>query len=82
MVPVTPDRGPDGAGGALSFPWPGTVREVPPERLREEPVDLVVLQRPHEAELAERWLGRRPGRDVPAVYVEHNTPAGRLRHAH
>jgi len=34
----------------------------------------VVLQRPHEAELAERWTGRRPGRDVPAVYVEHNTP--------
>jgi len=37
-------------------------------------IDVVVLQRPHELELAERWLGRRPGRDVPAVYVEHNTP--------
>src|SRR5690606_13794049 len=23
---------------------------------------------------AERWLGRRLGRDVAAVYVEHNTP--------
>jgi glycosyltransferase involved in cell wall biosynthesis len=41
---------------------------------------VVVLQRPEEMEgLAERWLGgRRPGRDVPAVYVEHNAPQGRI----
>jgi glycosyltransferase involved in cell wall biosynthesis len=32
------------------------------------------LQRPEEFDLADRWLGRRPGVDVPAVYVEHNTP--------
>ena len=37
-------------------------------------VDLVVLQRPEELELAARWLGRRPGVDVPAVYVEHQPP--------
>jgi glycosyltransferase involved in cell wall biosynthesis len=38
-----------------------------------------VLQRPPELErLAEAWLGRRPGRDVPAVYVEHNAPQGRI----
>jgi hypothetical protein len=35
-----------------------------------------VLQRPEEAELAARWLGRTPGRDVPAVYLEHNAPRG------
>ena len=29
-------------------------------------------------QLAEDWLGRRPGRDVPAVYVEHNAPQGRI----
>ncbi|MFL6218883.1 MAG: glycosyltransferase, partial [Actinomycetes bacterium] len=48
-------------------------------------VDVVVLQRPSELEgLAAGWLGgRRPGRDVPAVYREHNAPQGRvneLRH--
>ena len=38
-----------------------------------------MLQRPHELEsLAEEWLGRRPGRDLPAVYVEHNAPQGRI----
>ncbi|MFI2611066.1 glycosyltransferase [Kitasatospora sp. NPDC018619] len=78
LVPVTPDRGPDGLGRARTFDWPASVEEVPPERLRSTPVDLVVLQRPHEAELAARWLGRQPGRDVPAVYLEHNCPHGRV----
>ncbi|GGW56600.1 glycosyltransferase [Streptomyces xantholiticus] len=77
LVPVTPDRGPDGLGRARTFAWPDSVRETTPEQLRDASVDLVVLQRPHEAELAERWLGgRRPGRDVPAVYLEHNAPDG------
>ncbi|MFF1510128.1 glycosyltransferase [Streptomyces sp. NPDC058326] len=77
LVPVTPDRGPDGRGRAETFTWPSSVREVTPAELAEAPVDLVVLQRPHEEELAARLLGgRRPGRDVPAVYLEHNTPRG------
>ena len=83
LVPVLPDRGPDGRGRARTYPWPASVVEVPPERAAREDVDVVVLQRPHELELAERWLGRRPGRDVPAVYVEHNAPQGpvnELRH--
>jgi hypothetical protein len=77
-VPVLPDRGPDGVGVARTYDWPAGVRELPPEALRDEPFDLVILQRPHELELAEAWLGRRPGRDVPAVYVEHNAPQGRI----
>jgi glycosyltransferase involved in cell wall biosynthesis len=78
-VPVLPDRGPDGVGIARTYSWPDGVRELPPERLRDEEFDVVVLQRPHELEhLAEEWLGRRPGRDLPAVYVEHNAPQGRI----
>ncbi|MET9375659.1 glycosyltransferase [Streptomyces sp. NPDC003035] len=77
LVPVTPDRGADGRGRAETFTWPSTVRELSPEELADAPVDLIVLQRPHEEELATRWLGgRRPGREIPAVYVEHNTPRG------
>jgi hypothetical protein len=79
VVPVLPDRGPDGRGRARTYPWPEAVRELPPDALADEPFDAVVLQRPHEEELAGRWLGgRRPGRDVPAVYVEHNAPQGRI----
>ncbi|MEU8275944.1 glycosyltransferase [Microbispora bryophytorum] len=72
LVPLTPGRGPDGRGRADTYPWPGTVREVPYDHLAGEDVDVVVYQRPHELGLAREWLGR----DVPGVYVEHNTPAG------
>ncbi|MEV5243106.1 glycosyltransferase [Streptomyces cinnamoneus] len=76
VVPVTPGRGPDGLGRAATFDWPDSVVELSPEELRATDVDLVVLQRPHEEELARQWLGRRPGHDVPAVYLEHNAPGG------
>jgi hypothetical protein len=54
--------------------WPAV--EMSPAELADTDVDVVILQRTEEIELAERWLGRRPGRDVPAVFVEHNTPQG------
>jgi glycosyltransferase involved in cell wall biosynthesis len=76
LVPVTPGRDADGRGRARTFDWPPNVVEVTPQALAGEQVDVVVLQRPHEPALAQRWLGRRPGRDVPAVYVEHNAPRG------
>ena len=80
VVPVLPDRGPDGVGIARTYAWPADrVSELPPAALRDEDFDVVVLQRPHELEhLAEAWLGRRPGADIPAVYVEHNAPQGRI----
>jgi hypothetical protein len=76
LVPVTSDRGADGRGRARTFDWPANAVEVAPEALADEHVDVVILQRPHEPALAEKWLRRRPGTDVPAVYVEHNTPRG------
>ena len=80
VVPVLPDRGPDGVGIAQTYEWPpARVTELPPEALADEHFDVVVLQRPHELDhLAAEWLGRRPGRDIPAIYVEHNAPQGRI----
>jgi hypothetical protein len=75
LLPVTPDRGPDGLGRAGNA-WPANAREVPLEALREEEIDVVVLQRTQEIPLAEHHLERRPGAEIPAVYVEHNTPKG------
>lgn len=74
LFPVTPDRGPDGLGRARTYTWPPSAVEVARHELRDEPFDVVVLQRPHEVALVEKWTGRRPGRDVPAVYLEHNAP--------
>jgi glycosyltransferase involved in cell wall biosynthesis len=78
VLPVTPGRDSDGLGRARTWDWPDTVVERSPEQLHDEHFDVMLLQRPHEVELAERWTGRRPGRDVPAVYVEHNTPGGEV----
>lgn len=80
LVPVTADRGPYGLGRARTYPWPDTVEEIPPDRLATADVDLIILQRPEEFDLATMWLRRRPGRDLPAVYVEHNTPKGDVPH--
>jgi glycosyltransferase involved in cell wall biosynthesis len=74
LVPVLPDRGPDGRGRARTWDWPSSVCELPPERLRDTNFDVVLLQRPHEIDLVREWTGRVPGRDVPAVYVEHDAP--------
>ncbi|MET7671027.1 glycosyltransferase [Micromonospora luteifusca] len=76
LIPTTPDRGPYGLGRARTYPWPESAVEVSPEDLPGTDVDLVILQRPEEIDRAEAWLRRRPGRDVPAIYVEHNTPKG------
>jgi glycosyltransferase involved in cell wall biosynthesis len=74
LLPTLPDGGPWG-GGRCGRDWPATV-EMTPDELADTEVDVVILQRTEELELVERWLGRRPGRDVPAVFVEHNTPKG------
>jgi Glycosyl transferases group 1 len=74
LVPVTPNRDADGRGRARTFDWSPSAVEITAAALADAHVDVVVLQRPHELELTEQWLCRRPGREVPAVYVEHNTP--------
>jgi hypothetical protein len=78
LVPVTPERNADGLGRAQTWTWPQSVREVPLDDLAECDPDVVLLQRPRDLELARAHLRREPGRDVPAVWVEHNTPRGDL----
>lgn len=75
LLPATPEGGPWGLGRA-GREWPENVRDVAPEMLRQEDIDVVVLQRPEEVDECARLLGRRPGKDLPAVFLEHNTPKG------
>jgi hypothetical protein len=76
LIPVLPGRAPDGLGRARTWNWPASAREVTPAQLRDEDVDVVVLQRTRDLELVREWLGREPGRDLPAVFLEHNAPDG------
>jgi glycosyltransferase involved in cell wall biosynthesis len=76
LLPVTPDRDADGRGRARTWTWPDSAVEMSPAALRHTEIDLVVLQRPHELQLTTEWTGRVPGADLPAIYLEHNTPRG------
>jgi hypothetical protein len=75
LVPATTAEDP-WARGRCGRDWPDSTQDIAPADLADAAVDLVVLQRPEEVGLAENWLKRRLGHDVPAVYVEHNTPRG------
>jgi glycosyltransferase involved in cell wall biosynthesis len=74
LVPVLPDRGPDGRGRARTWDWPASVVEVPPAGLRDADIDAVIVQRPEELDLARAWTGRAPGGELPTVFLEHNAP--------
>ena len=75
-LPVVPDRGPAGRGRAQTWCWPPNAIEIDEAQARRTRFDVVIFQRPEEmTSLAARWLGSRvPGRDLPAIYLEHNTP--------
>ena len=75
LLPVLPEGGPWGLGRA-GRDWPDSVREVALADLDADTVDAVVLQRPGEIAEVARVLGRRPGIELPAAFVEHNTPKG------
>jgi hypothetical protein len=68
--------GDEPGSAALPVPpvLPGRARAASERELRADGVDVVVLQRLEELDETERILGLVPGRDVPAVFVEHNTP--------
>ncbi|WP_207457441.1 glycosyltransferase [Herbiconiux sp. SYSU D00978] len=73
LLPTLPERDAWGLGRG-GRDWPESAIEVHPSELKDAGVDVVVLQRVEELDEAERLLGRRLGREVPAVFLEHNTP--------
>lgn len=79
LLPVWHERGPDGMmrrhGGRPRSPrWPTSAVEVELAGLSADDVDVVVIQRPAELQAVRTQLGQQ----VPAVYVEHNTPRGEV----
>ena len=85
LVPVAARPRPDGRGRARTWDWPDRRgRGARPSELAERGRRR---RRPAAARRARAspsaGSARRPGRDVPAVCVEHNTPQGRRRrHRH
>lgn len=66
-------------GGGRRAEWPIAAGNVTPAEAAAAGVDVVVAQRPQELDDLQRWLGTRAAfTDVPVLYLEHNTPQGRI----
>lgn len=76
FIPVVNERNADGLGCPSTSSWPETVHEISPEQARDLDIDLVILQRERDEFLFNKWSARRAGRDVPALWFEHDAPAG------
>lgn len=76
FVPVLPERNGDGLGLPATHVWSPNMREVTPEEIAELPLNLIIIQREREVFLFETWSGKRIGRDIPAIWVEHECPRG------
>jgi hypothetical protein len=65
-----------GGGGLARYgdSPPSNAYQVTAPELRGRPPDVVLLQRLEEIELCTELTGLRPGRDLPAIFLEHNTP--------
>jgi Glycosyl transferases group 1 len=66
----------DGRGGLARYKGspPPSTREVTAAELRDDPPDVVVFQRLEELDVVRQQLGRTPGVDLGAIFLEHNTP--------
>ena len=89
LIPVVPDRGPDGRGRARTWNWPERGPRGHPGAAARGGLDVVVLQRPRELELLEavdraarrrrRAGGLRRAQRPAGAGGGHRAPAGRAR---
>lgn len=78
VLPVDARRSEWGLGRG-GHDWPSATEASAEQIVREAgTLDAVVLQRTAEADRFRSLTGLIPGVDVPAVYVEHSTPRGRV----
>jgi hypothetical protein len=73
-LPVKEGR-PEGYGGrGPTFDWPDYVREVPAEEVRYLPLDLIIYQTPKNYFEDQYAILSPEQRQLPKIYLEHNTP--------
>jgi hypothetical protein len=67
---------PSGRGGLARYGGspPSNAHQVTAAELRDRPPDVVLLQRLEEIDVCSQLLRLRPGRELAAIFLEHNTP--------
>ncbi len=74
FTPVRPGK-PEGYGGrGATFDLPGNLIEVPHDRVRYLDLDLVVYQTPKNLLVDGPEILSEAQRNLPRIYLEHNTP--------
>ena len=77
-LPTKPDK-PEGYGGrGPTFPWSDETVDVPAEEVRNLDLDLIVYQSEKNFHEDARELLTEEQRALPAIFLEHNTPQGRI----
>jgi len=73
-LPIKPGR-PEGYGGrGPTFDLPEYVREVPSEQVRDLDLDLIIFQTPKNYFEDQFEILSEEQRQLPKIYLEHNTP--------
>lgn len=73
LLPVKPGA-PEGYGGRGGPDLPPNVHDIPAETIREQDLDLVLFQSPHNLQRDAAELLGPAWRRLPRIYLEHNTP--------
>ncbi len=74
FLPVKPGK-PEGYGGkGGTFDWTNNVFEVPAERVRDLPLDVVIHQSPKNYFQDQYEILSEEQRRLPRIFIEHNTP--------
>jgi hypothetical protein len=77
-LPTKPGK-PEGYGGrGPTYPWSPDTVEVPAEEVRNVALDLVIYQTEKNFFEDAREILSPEQRALPAIYLEHNTPQGRI----
>jgi hypothetical protein len=77
-LPTKPGK-PEGYGGrGPTYPWSPDTVEVPAEEVRNVDLDLVIYQTEKNFFEDAREILSPEQRALPAIYLEHNTPQGRI----
>ena len=77
-LPTKPDK-PEGYGGrGPTFPWSDETYDVPAEGVRNLDLDLVIYQSEKNFREDAREILTEEQRAAPAIFLEHNTPQGRI----
>lgn len=73
-LPVRPDRAEGYIGRGEGSTLPDYVREVPADRVKDLDLDLIIYQTPKNYTIDKFEILSEAQRQLPGIYLEHNTP--------